>query len=142
MTLMSPNGGTGNELIGTGWSWPVASDGTGGISLVSGVADLEQAMYLILSTHPGERPMRPEFGCRLRDFVFEPADATTAGLIGHEVRTALTRWEPRVQIEEVVVTTDGDDPSTLWIEITFTVLATYDRRNLVFPFYVIPDHDE
>jgi len=128
-----------DELIGTGWNWPVGPDRAGGIAMVSGVADLERALYLILSTHPGERPMRPEFGCRLRDFVFEPADATTAGLIAHEVRRSLQRWEPRAAVEEVLVTADADDPSLLWVDIAFTVLATYDRRNLVFPFYVIPE---
>jgi len=131
-----------SELIGRGWAFPVAADDTGAIELVSGVSDIERSMYLILATTPGERPMRPEFGCRLREFVFAPADATTAGLIAYEVRVALERWEPRVRLEEVVVTADPDDASTLWIDVRYTILSTYDRRNLVFPFYVIPDHDE
>ena len=103
------------------------------------VSDIERSMYLILATTPGERPMRPEFGCRLQEFVFAPADATTAGLIAYEVRVALERWEPRVRLEEVVVTADPDDASTLWIDVRYTILSTYDRRNLVFPFYTIPD---
>jgi phage baseplate assembly protein W len=132
----------GSDLIGRGWAFPIASDDTGSIELVSGVGDVERAMYLILATSPGERPMRPEFGCRLQDFVFAPADATTAGLIAYEVRVALERWEPRIALEEVVVTADPDDTSTLWIDVRYSLRATYDRRNLVFPFYVIPEHDE
>ena len=82
--------------------------------------------------------MRPEFGARLRQFVFASGDATTAGLIAAEVQSALARWEPRVTVEQVDITTDVDDPSTLWIDIGYTVRSTNDRRNLVFPFYVIP----
>lgn len=130
-----------NSFIGIGWRWPIELDATGGISMVSGATDLEQAMYLILSTSPGERPMRPEFGCRLAQFVFAPANASTAGLIGAEVRSALLRWEPRVEIAEVIVSTDPDEASTLWIDIRYEVKATNDRRNLVFPFYVIPEHE-
>jgi phage baseplate assembly protein W len=129
------------QIIGTGWAFPIETSQTGGVDLVSGVTEIEQAMHLILGTHPGERPMRPEFGCRLNDFIFASADATTAGLIGYEVRAALERWEPRVNVDEVRVTTDRDEPATLWIDVTYTILETYDRRNLVFPFYVIPDHE-
>ena len=82
-----------------------------------------------------------EFGCPLMDYVFAPADATTAGLIAHEVRMALARWEPRVEVVDVTVTAIADTLDTLWIDITYQILDTYDRRNLVFPFYVIPEHE-
>jgi len=130
-----------SDIIGRGWTFPLQTDATGSISLVSGVTELEQAMYLILVTTPGERPMRPEFGFRLSDFVCASADATTAGLIANEVRTALEQWEPRITVDDVVVLVDPEDASMLLIDIYYTVLHTYDRRNLVFPFYVIPDHD-
>jgi phage baseplate assembly protein W len=130
-----------NSFVGTGWNWPVGTDSTGGIALASGPSELEQAMYLVLATAPGERPMRPEFGCRLQEFVFASADAGTAGLIAAEVRAALVRWEPRVVVEEVLVTADADEASTLWIDVRYTVRSSNDRRNLVFPFYVIPAHE-
>jgi phage baseplate assembly protein W len=130
-----------NTFVGSGWSWPVETDTTGGIALVSGSDELEQAMYLVLATAPGERPMRPEFGCGLQDYVFAPADPGTASLIAAEVQAALVRWEPRVVVDEVVVTADADEPSTLWIDVRYTVRSSNDRRNLVFPFYVIPQHE-
>jgi phage baseplate assembly protein W len=133
--------GHDNSFVGTGWTWPVQTDPTGQIALVSGPGEIEQAMYLILATAPGERPMRPEFGCRLQEFVFAPADAATAALIAAEVRASLRRWEPRITVEDVLVTADGDESSTLWIDVRYTVRSTYDRRNLVFPFYVIPEHE-
>jgi phage baseplate assembly protein W len=82
--------------------------------------------------------MRPEFGCGIQDYVFAPADATTAGQIAYEVRIALERWEPRVDIVAVVVTPDATDGSTLFISISYAIRGTNDPRNLVFPFYLIP----
>ncbi|WP_028048511.1 GPW/gp25 family protein [Cellulomonas sp. URHD0024] len=131
-----------NSFVGAGWHWPIETDQTGAIALAHGTTELEQAMYLILSTTPGERPMRPEFGARLAQFVFASGDATTAGLVAAEVQTALTRWEPRVVVEQVVVSTDADEPATLWIDILYSVRSTNDRRNLVFPFYVIPERED
>jgi phage baseplate assembly protein W len=130
-----------SQIVGRGWAFPISVSQTGGIGLVSGETELEQAMHLILGTDPGERPMRPEFGCRLSDFVFAPADATTSGLVAYEVRVALERWEPRVTIDDVQVAPDHDEPSTLWIDVTYTIRETYDRRSLVFPFYVIPEQE-
>jgi phage baseplate assembly protein W len=126
------------EFIGAGWAFPLRTDNRGGIALATGDRELEESMRLILATAPGERPMRPEFGCAVHDFVFAPADATTAGRIAYEVRAALERWEPRVEIVEVEVTVDPVAAATLWIEIRYTRRGTNDPRNLVFPFYVIP----
>jgi phage baseplate assembly protein W len=111
----------------------------GGIAMVRREVELEQAMTLILSTYPGERPMRPEFGSRLRDFVFRPANAETAAELSQEVRNALLRWEARVDVEMVNVTPDGEDRSMLYIDIQYRLKDTNDRRNLVFPFYTIPE---
>ncbi len=130
-----------NAFLGVGWHWPLGVDATGAIALSSGTDQVEQAIYLILSTEPGERPMRPEFGCRLRQFVFAPGTAETAALVAGEARSALVRWEPRVLVEDVEVSTDVDDPAVLWVDVVYTVRSTNNRRNLVFPFYVIPAHD-
>jgi len=89
-----------DSFIGAGWSFPLRTRATGGLALVRGDRELEEAIWLILSTAPGERPMRPEFGCGLNDFVFAPADSSTASLIVTEVRRAITRWEPRVTLDD------------------------------------------
>jgi phage baseplate assembly protein W len=127
------------DFIGTGWAFPTGVDATGGIALASGDAELVQAMRLILSTYPGERPMRPDFGCRLRDFVFRGGTPDTVAELIDEVRRSLLRWEPRVNVERVDVQADPTDPSLLYIDIRYQVKDTNDRRNLVFPFYTIPD---
>jgi phage baseplate assembly protein W len=130
-----------SELIGRGWHYPLRCGQNGAVSLVDGVEEIEQAIYLILATAPGERPMRPEFGCPLIDYVFAPLDATTMGEIAFEVRRALERWEPRVTVHDVTVRPDADRGAAVLIDITYQIRDTYDRRSLVFPFYVIPPHD-
>jgi phage baseplate assembly protein W len=128
-----------DDFIGTGWAFPTGVGATGGIALATGHTELVQAMRLILSTYPGERPMRPEFGSRLRDFVFRGGTPDTVAELADEVRRSLLRWEPRVDVERVEVRPDEADPGLLYVDIRYRPKDTNDRRNLVFPFYAIPD---
>ena len=80
----------GEEFVGSGWAFPVRADPTGQVALVTGTREIEESIRLILMTAPGERPMRPEFGCAVHDYVYAPADASTAGDIAYAVRVALT----------------------------------------------------
>jgi len=129
------------EFIGSGWAFfPMRTDATGAIALVSRQREIEEAIRLVLATAPGERPMRPEFGCGIHDVVFAPADAATAGTIAFEVRSALEQWEPRIDVREIEVRFDAVDSGTLYIDIGYAIRGTNDPRNLVFPFYVIPEH--
>lgn len=132
----------GQEFVGTGWAFPLRTDATGRIALVTDEREIEESIRLILATSPGERPMRPEFGCSVHDYVFAPADAATAGDIAYAVRVALERWEPRVELAAVTVRFDATDDGVLYIDIAYSVRGTNDPRNLVFPFYVIPQHEE
>jgi len=130
-----------SEFVGRGWSFPLTVGRDGGIAMVGGDADIERAIRLVLSTAPGERPMRPEFGCGIYQYVFAPADAGTAGSIAFEVSRALERWEPRIDVVGVDVDIDPDDQSVLYITLTYSIRGTNDPRNLVFPFYVIPTEE-
>ncbi|MEN8582296.1 GPW/gp25 family protein [Burkholderia sp. RS01] len=132
----------GQEFIGAGWAFPLRTDRTGSIALVRDQREIEESIHLILATSPGERPMRPEFGCSVHDYVFAPADAATAGDIAYAVRVALDRWEPRITLENVIVNFDGADAGLLLIDVQYTIRGTNDPRNLVFPFYVIPRNGE
>jgi phage baseplate assembly protein W len=130
------------DFIGRGLSFPVRTDATGSVALVDGDREIVESIRLILATAPGERPMRPEFGCAIHDLVFAPADSTTAGQIAYEVRQSLERWEPRIDLADVVVDFAEVDSGTLLIDIRYTLRNTNDPRNLVFPFYVIPPHED
>jgi uncharacterized protein len=132
----------GIDFIGAGWSYPLGTDATGGVALVTREREIEQAIRLILGTACGERPMRPEFGCRIHDHVFGPASSATAGQIAYDVRQALERWEPRIEISEISVSFDAIESGTLYIDVGYEIRGLNDPRNLVFPFYVIPEHEE
>jgi phage baseplate assembly protein W len=129
------------EFIGRGWSFPLGVNRRGGISMASREREIEEAIRLILATAPGERPMRPDFGCGIHDYVFAPADAGTAGNIAFEVTNALGRWEARIDVVDVDVEADVDDRGVLYINIGYVIRGSNDVRNLVFPFYVIPSEE-
>jgi phage baseplate assembly protein W len=127
-----------NEFVGSGWAFPLELDQTGAFALVSDVREIEESIRLIIGTAYGERPMRPDFGCAIHDFVFAEADAATGGRIAYEVRASLRRWEPRIELVDVVVTADEGNASLLYVDVHYRIRNSNDPRNLVFPFYTIP----
>jgi hypothetical protein len=126
------------RFIGAGWAFPLRTTPASGFALVTGDREIIEAIQLILSTAPGERPMRPEFGCGVHDFVFDSIDASTVGRMELAIRDALDRWEPRVFVETVEFNLDYVGEGRLIIDIGYRVRATNTMRNLVYPFYVIP----
>jgi phage baseplate assembly protein W len=122
--------------LGQGLTWPLRVDSRGGLALAHGEREIEQAIQIILETAPGERVMRPEFGCRIHDLVFAPHDAATEGLAIHYVEEALERWEPRVTVQQVRVATDPARDGVLLIEIRYQIKNTHDERSIVHPFYL------
>lgn len=130
-------------LLGSGLAFPLRVDARGGLALAHEDEDVREAISVILGTAPGERPMRPEFGCGIHDYVFESVDAYLVGRLEQEVRYALDRWEPRIDVLTVEMSlepaTEGGVLNELVvIDITYRLRATSDVRNLVYPFYVIP----
>ena len=130
------------EFVGSGIAFPMRVAPSGGIALVSREREIEEAIRLILGTSPGEPPMRPEFGSRIAEHVFGPANASTAGQLAYEIRVALERWEPRIDVEDVEVSFDSVDTGVLYLDVQYRIRGTNDPRNLVFPFYVIPQHEQ
>jgi hypothetical protein len=130
----------GDDFIGSGWAFPAAINRNGAVRLVTGVEELDAAIRMILSTVPGERVMRPEFGCAMWEMLFAPLTAGTIGLIEQAVREALERWEPRVELEAVDAEAQ-QSTGTVHITVAYRVRSTNDTRNLVFPFYTIPTEE-
>jgi hypothetical protein len=122
--------------------FPMRVDTAGSIAMSSGVEELDSAIRMVLITAPGERLMRPNFGCRIWELLFEPINANTIGLMAVAVREALGQWEPRVDVESVTIEPLAGADGKVLIHIGYVVKATNDLRNLVFPFYVIPQEDE
>jgi len=124
------------EYIGQGLAFPLQVNPQGGIALASGERDVEQAIRIILSTAPGERVMRPEFGCRIHELVFAPHDAATESLVVYYVEEALVQWEPRIDVQEVDVSADPGRDGALLVEIKYRVKDTHDERSIVYPFFL------
>jgi phage baseplate assembly protein W len=126
-------------LIGRGWRFPVGVDATGGIGVSSHNQEIEEAIAIIIGTSPGERVMRPNFGCRIHELVFAPNSPETVGLARRYVEEALGMWEPRVTVESIDVSADSADRDNarMNITVTYTIRSTKDRRSLVYPFYLI-----
>jgi Bacteriophage baseplate protein W len=126
------------DIIGRGVAFPIRVDAGGAVALVNDDEDVQEAIGLILGTSPGERPMRPQFGCAVHDYVFETVDAYTVGRLERAVRIALDRWEPRIEVLAIDIDLSQAARGELPIEITYRLRTTNDVRNLVYPFYVIP----
>ncbi|MFO7634039.1 MAG: GPW/gp25 family protein [Caldilinea sp.] len=127
------------RIVGRGWTFPPQIGPTGGLSLTYGRNELDQAIRIILTTSPGQRVMRPAFGCRLYELVFAPNNSHTAAQARRYVEEALGMWEPRIAVTDVVVRPDVEESSRLLIDIQYEVKTTRDRRSLVYPFYLIPE---
>jgi hypothetical protein len=131
----------GRDFIGSGWAFPTRINARGGIELARREQDVDESILIILSTPIGQRRMRPTFGCAIHDLAFSPNNPTTHGLIRHHVLEALELWEPRIEVLNVGVDADVDEPALMLIEIDYALRATNDRRNLVYPFYIIPGEE-
>jgi hypothetical protein len=129
----------GQGFVGRGLAFPLRTDVNGSIATAGGADNLDQALQLIIATAPGERPMRPDFGCRIHDHIFAPMTESTIGTIAFEVERAVARWEPRVDVESVRAYADERGSGLLYIELIYRVKENNDERNLVVPFYVIPE---
>jgi len=128
------------EFIGSGWAFPLRTDKTGSVALVSHDREIVDSIQLIVGTAPGERPMRPEFGCGIHDYVYASLDSDTICRMAGEVRAALVRWEPRIRVQgvDIFVTVNDEGQTVALIDIRYSIGDTNDPRNLVFPFYTIP----
>ena len=126
----------GRKFLGAGVAFPLRLDADGRIAINSLEDHVRQSILLILQTAKGERVMRPDFGAGLQTLVFSPVNAATAALVQHEVRDALVRFEPRIDILSVEVTSDQEEQNVLMINLQYRVRKTDTMFNLVYPFYL------
>jgi len=104
--------------------------------MVSGEKDIEQSIQIILGTRPGERVMRPTFGCRAQELLFEPRDATTFTLMKTYVEESLQYWEPRITVQGIDISVDDTNDGAVLIEIQYETKETHDVRSIVYPFFL------
>jgi phage baseplate assembly protein W len=124
------------EFLGKGLAFPLRVNARGEIALVSGAHNLDEAIRVILSTKPGERVMRPEFGCRAHELLFEPRTTATEARLKQYVMQALRMWEPRIDVQNVDVFVSDEVDGALFAEIQYRVKSTHDVRSIVYPFFL------
>ncbi len=128
--------------VGRGWAFPPRLSDRNHMSLVGDDVDIKRSIYIIINTFPGERVMRPDFGCEIHSLIFWPANDQTAAVAERYVREALERWEPRVALQRIRVTPGATEYGELFIEIIYQIKGQHDPRSLVFPYYLMPEPAE
>ncbi len=136
---------TDKTFLGTGWSFPPqfnlrADENAGelGVMMVSDEKDIEQSIFILLSTVRGERVMVPEYGCGIKKLVFEPLDDVLVGKVKIMVEQAILLFEPRVKLEEIDVTSEvvQGGRTKLNIHLHYIIKKINNRANMVYPFYL------
>jgi phage baseplate assembly protein W len=130
------NDAMSSAFLGVGVAFPVHADADGQLALAHYEESVREAIWIVLGTAPGERVMRPDFGCGIHELVFSVNDTTTAGRASDAVRRALTLWEPRIELINVDAGSPPGDAATLLIRIEYRVRATNNVFNVVYPFYL------
>ena len=124
------------NILGRGWAFPMTPVGEHrNLQYLDGPEKVRQSIWLILQTEPGERIMRPSFGCGLRRYLMKPNNSATWSGIKRDIERALNSWEPRIRLQEVKVT-GGDEANVALISISYTHVGDGSSENLVFPFYL------
>ena len=131
------NNQNSDNYVGKGFSFPLAMNVQGNITLSSESQNIEESIRIILGTRLGERVYRPDFGSRLSELVFAPMNTQTLLMVRLYVREALERWEPRISIDGVYTEPDPTQ-GRLDINIQYHTKENYDLRSIVFPFYLLP----
>jgi phage baseplate assembly protein W len=125
------------SFLGTGWAFPVAFDKKPECTVrrVSEIEDIEQSLVLLLGTRPGERVMRPDYGCNLEDLLFEPVNASLTTYIQDLISKAVMYYEPRVILREVRLLTDAVAEGLVLVELDIVVRSSNNRFNFVYDYY-------
>jgi len=127
--------------LGNGFAYPLQVNLQGGVQLSYNTRSVEESIWIILRTDVGERVYRPDFGSRLSELAFMPINSQTLMLLKLYVQEALEKWEPRILLEEVLTRPDAVR-GRVDISINYRLVDTYDRRSLVYPFYLTPAEGE
>lgn len=127
------------EFIGRGLTFPLQVDSQGRLALTNGENEIFQSIRIILETSPGERVMRPTFGCRVWELMFEPRDASTEALLKEYVHEALAMWEPRIEVVGIDILDEGAPQEVIMVNIRYLIKNTHDERSIVYPFYILDE---
>lgn len=123
-----------DAFLGRGWSFPPTLT-DGGVAMAAYEEDIEQSLRVLFSTSPGERVCRYDYGCPLRRYAFEPLTTETTVRMRSDIARAVILFEPRITLEDVSFEEQPAE-GVLLIRLTYTVICTNNRNNMVYPFYL------
>lgn len=126
------------SFLGTGWAFPVSFDlPSFTVNTASEVEDIEQSLTILLNTRPGERVMRPDYGCGLQDLQFESLSDSLIAYVNDLIANAILFYEPRVLLRGINIDTDPSaiQEGRVLIELDLVVRSTNSRYNYVYDFY-------
>lgn len=118
------------DLYGKSLGFPPRVGANGSMLWSEGEQNVRESIAIILRTAPGERLLLPDFGCGLDRYLFEPNNTTTLRLIQEEIKRALTRWEPRIKLDDVLVQVNPGDARVVDITIYYTLIATQKHEKV------------
>ena len=124
-----------SDFLGKGWRFPISIQ-AGRLGYSEAEQSIRESILIILGTSKGERAMRPAFGCNINEYVFAPNNTATASLLSFYVKEALLEWEPRIEVLEVSVSPDENEPNRMNISIDYKIKSSNTVDNLVYPFYL------
>jgi len=125
-----------NSFLGRGWSFPPAfSRGENSVKMVDEEEDIRQSLVILLSTIKGERVMQPDFGANMEELLFEPLTVSFAKKISDQIERAILFYEPRIKTDDISFNQDNEN-GLVEIRIDYTIIATNNRRNIVYPYYL------
>lgn len=125
------------DFLGTGWGFPPTfQKGGAGIVTVKEDEDIRQSLHIILSTEPGERVLRPDFGCNMQAMVFEPVNTSLLTYMRDKIEKAILYHEPRIDLKHVEINTADVLQGVVLIEVDYVIRTTNSRQNYVYPYYI------
>lgn len=133
---MATHDGDRRDFLGAGFRFPFQVTPRGRLAGSRAEERIEESLYLILGTRPGERLMQPAFGCAIHTLLFAPNNPATRTRAVEYVRRALVAWEPRIDVLDVGTETTDADPGLLLIRVDYRLRANNAVGNLVYPFYI------
>jgi phage baseplate assembly protein W len=125
------------DFLGSGWSFPPTFDRQNAtVVMTSGVVNIRQSLWVLLSTTIGERIMLAPYGSNLQSWVFSSLTETTANQMIAMIAKAILDWEPRINVNSIDITELDPLNGQLGILIDFIIIRTNTRANMVYPFYL------
>ncbi|MFJ2473849.1 GPW/gp25 family protein [Streptomyces sp. NPDC087659] len=111
-------------------AFPFRTDRRGRTAHASYDEHVRDLIEQLLFTSPGERVMRPDFGCGLLDLVFTPNSPELASALELSVQAALQRWMGElIEVEDLDVVSEEN---VVRVRLRYAVRATGSRRDEVF----------